>query len=213
MWNNGESDFEMHFVLQGGKWLSYHIDDLHLERDQMPSLDQLKTTSVSELFEGALRNAGLEQREDRMDVDDDAEDSSVIMGTNDARGEQMDWNSMFSKDGTGGEREASPPKDEDSASTNLSLISDGNPAAGAEVISTIPTLSAVRLPPTSSEDMDVVSQKLSEDDVPVCSEVKMLRETFGSRVQEVQACEAKVIARGPRTPTEAVHDTMRRQVI
>ncbi len=171
------------FVLQGGKWLSYHIDDLHLERDQMPSLDQLKTTSVSGLFEGALHNASLEQHEDIMEVDDDAEDS-VVMDADDARGEYMDWD----RDGTERERKSFPREDED-------------------VI-----LSPVCISP-SSEDMDVVSQKLSEGDAPVCSEVKMLREAFGSQAQEVPPCDAQVIARGPRTPAEAVHDTMRRQVI
>ena len=172
------------FVLQGGKWLSYHIDDLHLERDQMPSLDQLKTTSVSGLFEGAMRNAGLERHEDRMDIDDDAEDS-VVMDTDDVRGEHMDWD----RDGTERDRESFPHEDEHM------------------------TLSPVCLSP-SSEDMDVVSRELSaEGDAPVCSEVKMLREAFVSRAQEVPPCEAQVIARGPRTPAEAVHDTMRRQVI
>ncbi len=101
------------FLLQGGKWLSYHVDDLHQEAIQMPSLQKLKTTSVSGLFEHAMHNTGLEQH-DITEVLNDAE-ATGVMDTDELRGNVAD---VMSKDSTTEpDRESSLHKDEDTATT------------------------------------------------------------------------------------------------
>ncbi len=78
----------------------------------MPSLEKLKTTSVSGLFEHAIRNTGLEQH-DRAEVSNDMEDT-LCQDTDEVRVNMAN----MSRDGTTEcDRESSLHKGEDMAIT------------------------------------------------------------------------------------------------
>ena len=88
-------------LTQGGKWMSYHIDDLHPHDERMPSLMALKGRSLGTLFAAATAAKDttgepmeMEEVEQMEEVVESIEDFSTLIEPDE---EPMDIDTMASK--------------------------------------------------------------------------------------------------------------------
>ena len=78
-------------LLQGGRWISYHIDDLHPEntRNQLPMLSSLERKSLAELYEEALQILDIQLESD---ITNAAQNSDDLQWQGEEDADSMDSN-------------------------------------------------------------------------------------------------------------------------
>jgi len=100
-------------LLQGGRWISYHIDDLHPEntRNQLPMLSSLERKSLAELYEEALQilDVPIDDTQKNNDVQLESDITNVAQNSDDLQWQgEEDADSMDSNDSTAYRSEVVP---------------------------------------------------------------------------------------------------------